>query len=244
MNQLWYRVDRSRHGTLGEKTNPHTAGFAEAHANAILKVKEIVNVTGYWQPSTDPAQPEFNASNDRVGYNALLSQWTSQNGFPPMYFTNFIDAYYSCGGPPAYQFANPTASPLVYALVTGNVSAGGSASGGAVACITGKERPTWGQIGILFAAWGASHDGVTYYDVSANGTATIDASTGDSSFSTGTASGHFLLTMRTNVAAQLQNLFDAYSPTGFDRVGSFGPALPPLRGTGTLSTATSTAGVQ
>lgn len=196
------------------------------------KAKEIVVVAGYWSVN-DPAQPEFNAVNDRVGYNTLLATWTSQNGYPPMYFVDFFDAIYANSGPATY--ASTTVDPSLEALVVGNVDCVGYGT-----CVQGRQRPTWGQIGILFAVWGAAHNGTTYYTLSANGTGTINASTGDSSFSTGTASGQYVLTMSTTVTAQLQNLLDCYSPAGSDAGsvgGSYAPCAAPLVGTGSMTTA-------
>jgi hypothetical protein len=101
--------------------------------------------------------------------------------------------------------------------------------------VTDWQRPVWGKISILFGAWGATHNGTTWYTVPSNGTATINATTGLSMFSTSTSSGHYVLTLATRLGATMNNLFDCYNPVGVNSVGSYGPCLAPLMGTGTLA---------
>lgn len=82
-------------------------------------------------------------------------------------------------------------------------------------------------------------DVINYPSQDEYGTATVNASKGNSSFSTATASGQYVLTMSPSVTAILQNLMDCYAPVGTDGggvKGSFAPCMIPLASTGTMST--------
>ena len=76
------------------------------------------------------------------------------------------------------------------------------------------QRGAWDEISLQQAVFGyTSTSQGPYYTFSANGTTTINAS-GVSSWSGGTASGHYVVTLASGLRSTIQGLLDGYNHTG------------------------------
>jgi len=144
-----------------------------------------------------PAGTEWNFKSDAPGYRALFSQWTRQNGFPPVYLNGFANGLHVLAGAPAK--ASPMVNPTVYAMqLTGTT-----------------QRPMWDMLSALFAARGLAYKGTTYFTLSKPGTVLVDEDTGADTWSDATNSGQYVLT---NAATDetFSAMFDGYAhDTGF-----------------------------
>lgn len=149
-----------------------------------------------------PSGAEWNFESDSSEYAALFSQWTKQNGYPPIYLNGFANGQHVTAGVPAS--APPATNPTAYGLQ-----------------LTGApQRPMWDMLSVLFAARGTSYAGTTYFAVSKPGTVVVDAKTGADTWSEATDSGHYVLTNAVP-AETFSALFDGYAhETGFLAHGS------------------------
>ena len=136
-----------------------------------------------------PTGAEFNMQSDPVDANYVFAHWTSQNGYPPIYLNGYTPGSTLSVGRNAL-FTNADPSIYVQGL---SVSA---------------SRPGWDILSVYQAIFGRSA-----FTVSANGTNTVNASTGANSWSSGTASGHYYLTL-TNAASYYNALLDGVSYAG------------------------------
>jgi hypothetical protein len=166
----------------------------------------------------NPTGSEWNFENDPVDWNYLFANWTSQNGYPPIWMFSDADASGTAFGPPAYALSTVNTELkqwLLYGFTT---------------------RPVWDEATVFLAYCGLACGGTTYWADAGNGTMTVNSAVntpingqamGYNSWSTGTASGHHYVT---NVASAtvLSHLFDGYS-YGFGFA-----ALPPLANTGSM----------
>jgi hypothetical protein len=141
-----------------------------------------------------PAGIEWNFECDAPGYQALFSQWTRQNGYPPVYLNGFANGEHVLAGAPAG--ALETVNPTRYGMRLAGTN----------------QRPMWDMLSALFAARGLAYDGTTYFTLSAPGTVVVDAATGADRWSAAVNSGQYVLT---NAASDetLSGLFDGYAHT-------------------------------
>ena len=115
---------------------------------------------------------EFNFACDAADAAYVMSNWTSQNGYPPMYLNGYsIGATVNSGVP--YWF--PSSDPVVY----------GSGVAGT------NSRPSWDALSLCHAVLGNAGCGMT---LSASGTNTVNASTGANTWASTTASGQYYVT--------------------------------------------------
>jgi len=143
-----------------------------------------------------PEGKEWNFESDAPGFHKLFTQWTKQNGYPPVYFNGFANGLYVLAGSPAT--ASPMTDPTKYGLDLAKTS----------------QRPMWDMLSVLFAARGLAYHGVAYFTLSRPGTITLDAQTGADQWSSEVDSGHYVLT---NAASNetFSALFDGYAHSGF-----------------------------
>jgi hypothetical protein len=141
-----------------------------------------------------PSGSEFNLTQDSVSSSYVSANWTSENGYPPIYFSGFNSgaASVSTGIPSSY----PTTDPSAF-----------------VGSLTSFARPSWDALTLYQAIYGYS--GLSA--VSADGTNTVN-STGVNTFSTSTASGHFYLTLSQSSAYYKYLLNAAQAAQGSDGV--------------------------
>lgn len=144
-----------------------------------------------------PSGAEWNFESDSPEYAALFSQWTKQNGFPPVYLNGFANGQHVMAGTPAS--ASPATNPTAYGLQ-----------------LSGKpQRPMWDILSVLFAARGTTYADTTYFSVSEPGTLVVDPETGTDNWSDAIDSGHYVLTNAAS-AETFSALFDGYAhETGF-----------------------------
>jgi len=144
-----------------------------------------------------PSGAEWNFESDSSEYAALFSQWTKQNGFPPVYLNGFANGQHVLAGAPAG--ASPATNPTAYGLQ-----------------LSGKpQRPMWDILSVLFAARGTIYADTTYFTVSKPGTLVVDAATGTDTWSDAIDSGHYVLTNAAS-AEVFSALLDGYAhQTGF-----------------------------
>jgi hypothetical protein len=128
---------------------------------------------------------EFNFVNDKPDAAAVCSTWTTQNGYPPIWFDGLGINGNNYSGPPL--FASVTVNPVAKAFSLYGCL---PSTGALTSCTSG----VWDQVAIWLAARGLSYGGTTYFTLSANGTNTVNASTGANTWSSGTASGHYYVT--------------------------------------------------
>jgi hypothetical protein len=142
-----------------------------------------------------PAGAEWNFQSDAPGFHALFTQWTRQNGLPPVYLNGYANGRHVLAGAPAS--ASPMTNPTLYAMQLAGAA----------------QRPMWDMLSALFAARGLAHEGTTYFTVSKPGTVVVDGETGADTWSDGTDSGHYVLT---NAAPDetFSALFDGYAHDG------------------------------
>lgn len=154
------------------------------------KVSELDIMGGYW-PVTGSG--EFNFQSDPADQSYIATNWTSQNGYPPLYYTGFQAGTSTDAGFPT--FANTNINPGAYILSVGGY---------------GLQRPLWDALAVLHAAFGTTYRGTTTFTVTGPGTATVNSSTGANTWSTSTNSGQYYLS---NAAAAtfLSDIFDGYS---------------------------------
>jgi hypothetical protein len=144
-----------------------------------------------------PQGTEWNFECDAPGFHKLFTQWTKQNGFPPVYFNGFANGLDVLAGPPAT--ASPMTNPTKYGLDLAKT----------------PQRPMWDMLSALFAARGLAYQGTTYFTLSKPGSITLDAQTGADTWSSTVDSGHYVIT---NAASNetFMALFDGYAhTTGF-----------------------------
>jgi hypothetical protein len=136
------------------------------------KVMEL-DVLGGYEPST--GSNEFNFQNDAVSAQDVMANWTSGDGYPPIYFSGVNSGATSVvsGVPSSYSSTDPS---------------------GYVGGLTTYTRPSWDALTLYEAIYGVT----SLWSVSANGTNTITSTSGETagtnSFSTSTASGHYYST--------------------------------------------------
>jgi hypothetical protein len=144
-----------------------------------------------------PAGIEWNFECDAPGFHALFAKWTRQDGYPPVYLNGFANGEHVLAGAPAA--ALETVNPTRYGLRLAGTD----------------QRPMWDMLSVLYAARGEAYSGTKYFTEGAPGTVEVDAATGADVWSTGTDSGHYVIT---NAASDevLSKLFDGYTyTTGF-----------------------------
>ena len=134
-----------------------------------------------------PSGKEWNFTSDAPGWNALFTMWTKQHGFPPIYLNGFSNGLHVIAGP--VKDSDPKTDPTRYALDLAHTS----------------TRPMWDMLSVQFAAWGAEHDGATWFTVSDPGTVRVDAATGLSNWESAVDSGHFTI-----ANARSDEAFDAW----------------------------------
>jgi len=150
---------------------PDTTSRLSGAALVKRKVKLLSVMGGRY-----PAGTEWNFECDAPGFNALFSQWTRQNGFPPVYLNGFANGLHVLAGAPAG--ASSTTNPTLYAMQLEGTA----------------QRPMWDMLSALFAARGLNYAGTTYFTVSQSGTVAVDAKTGADTWSDRIDSGHYVLT--------------------------------------------------
>jgi hypothetical protein len=144
------------------------------------KVKGYVQMGGDYPSSSG----EFNfANNDPADWSALLTTWTSQNGYPPITFVGYTAGLTTISGIPTWF---PATNPARYGLTLSAYT----------------NRPSWDSLAVWYGIFG---NVASAWTVSANGTNTVNASTGANTWSSATASGHYYLT-----AAQSAAFYEAY----------------------------------
>ncbi len=164
---------------LGSPPDPISALSGEALVRRTVKQLSIMG-------GKYPFGTEWNFECDAPDYHALFSQWTEQNGFPPVYLNGFANGLDVLAGPPANASAekNPTAYGMQLAKVT--------------------QRPMWDMLSALFVT-----NGKTYFNVSQGGTVSVDPATGADRWSETTDSGQYVLTNAVS-AESLSALLDGY----------------------------------
>jgi hypothetical protein len=151
----------------------------------------------------NPAGNEYNFQCDYPDWSYLFANWTTQNGYPPIWMFSFDDADGTNWGPPGYALNTVNSELKTFQNILGGVN----------------QRPIWDEAVVFLAYCGLSCGGVTYWADAGNGTQVVNsaASTpisgqpaGYNSWSTATASGHHYVT---NVASALvlSNLFDGFA---------------------------------
>jgi hypothetical protein len=142
-----------------------------------------------------PTGKEWNFTSDSPGWHALITLWTRQHGFPPIYFNGFRNGLHILAGPPAGT--DPKINPTRYAFDIAHI----------------HQRPMWDVLSILFAAWGPTHNGTTYFTVSAPGTIHLNPATGLTQWDTTKNSGDFYITTAAPNQA-FESLLDGYTHHG------------------------------
>jgi hypothetical protein len=162
------------------------------------KVKSLVLMGGDY-----PTGKEWNFMADPADYSALFSTWRSQNGYPPIYMVGFKVGTIACSGAPAN--APITTNPIRNA----NAAAGQAEH----YCEFGEQRPVWDQLAIMYGAWGKSHGGTRYFDITAGGTNTVDSSKGTNVWTSAVNSGHYYLIAKAK-SEDFAKFLDGYSHAG------------------------------
>jgi hypothetical protein len=139
-----------------------------------------------------PGGKEWNFQSDAPHYQRLFTEWTKQNGYPPVYLNSFSNGEHVLAGPP--KKAQPKVNPTMYAMQLAFM----------------VQRPMYDILSALFAARGVEYQGTTYFKVSEPGTVTVDAKSGADSWSEETDSGHYVLTDAASNKV-LSALFDGYA---------------------------------
>ena len=136
-----------------------------------------------------PTGNEFNMQGDPTDANYVFTNWTSSNGYPPIYLNGYTPgSYLSIGIPSWFTSANPAA----YAQgVAGSTN-----------------RPGWDALSVFQAIFGTST-----FTTSSNGTNSVNASNGANTWSSSTASGQYYLTLG-NPASYYDALIDGQSNAG------------------------------
>ncbi len=169
-------------------------GISKLSGAELLKRKvKLLSVMG----GRYPAGTEWNFASDAPDFHSLFSQWTRENGFPPVYLNGFANGLHVLAGAPAN--ASPMTNPTLYAMQLDGTA----------------QRPMWDMLSALFAARGLAYEGTTYFTASKPGTVAVDADTGADMWSDSNDSGHYVLT---NAAPDetFSALFDGYAhTTGF-----------------------------
>jgi hypothetical protein len=147
---------------------------------------------------------EYNLACDPADANYVMTHWTSQNGYPPMYLNGYANGDPINSGLP---FFFPLSNPGYYAGINSY----------------GVTRPSWDVLSMCHAVLGNTNCGFT---VSASGTNTVDASTGVNSWSSSTASGQYVITT-SQPTAFYQAILDGLTNNG-------GAAQYPLTVPGTI----------
>ena len=141
---------------------------------ALLKAKvSALYVMGGDYPSREG---EFNFAQAPAEANYLVTNWTTQNGYPPIYFTG------SAFGSSITIGVPDTIDPEVHpAACVGNYKT--------------LTRPGWDMMSLFQGIFGLDH-----FTLTAEGTNTVDSVTGDSVFDEETQSGHYYVLSGESVA--------------------------------------------
>ena len=123
-----------------------------------------------------PSGSEWNFECDSTGYHALLTQWTKQNGYPPVFLNGYTNGEHVLAGPAAT--ASPLKDPTRFALDL----------------VGTAQRPMWDELSVLLAARGLTYKGTTYFTLSRGGTVSVSATDGSDIWSADIDSGHFVIT--------------------------------------------------
>lgn len=139
---------------------------------------------------TPSSTTSFNMINDAVDASYVFANWTSQNGYPPIYISGDSQGLLLSVGRPLW-FTNT--DPSIYVSVT-----------------LGQAgiRPGWDILTAYQSIFGTST-----FTLSANGTNTVNSGTGATAWSSGTASGHYFVTL-TSSAATYNAILDGRSFAG------------------------------
>jgi hypothetical protein len=136
-----------------------------------------------------PTGDEWNFQQDPANFNTLFTTWTTQNGYPPIYLNGLTPGLsVISGAPPWFGSGHPAV---------------------AVATISGESnRPSWDGLSIYQAIFGTSA-----FVISADGTNSVDASTGTNIWHGVTASGHYYVTLK-HAVSYYESLLDGQRYTG------------------------------
>lgn len=224
-----YRTILARLIGLGQKTNIAATGFSTCLYQTMLSLADGISpLTGaqllqqgvgalYACCGVNPAGTEFNFFYDYPSWSYLFSNWTTANGYPPIWLFSDQDATGTNFGPPAYANAAVNTELAMFNFLG-----------------AGPQRPIWDEAVVFMAYCGLACDGVTYWVDDGNGCMSVNSATGVpiptqppgwNNWDSGTPCGHHYVS---NVASTtvLSRLFDGYT-YGFGFA-----ALPPLVGTG------------
>jgi hypothetical protein len=187
------------------------AAMVDSTANALLKSKiSALDIMG----GVYPSGTEYNFQTDPADAAYVMTHWTVQNGYPPMYLNGYGNgASVTSGIPTWFPPATLTTyiagdNPGVYAgLEAGSLS-----------------RASFDVLSLCHAILGNTGCGFT---VSASGTNTVNATSGANSWSSSTASGQYVITT-SQTAAFYEAIFDGQSYNG-------GAAQYPLTLPGTIA---------
>lgn len=152
------------------------------------KVK-LLSVMGGKYPSSTTA--EFNFSQDPADMHTLVTTWTTQNGYPPIYFTGFDSGSGVLAGPPATP--NDTINPVLKEFEL----------------LGGGNRGMWDSLAMLYAVRGLAFGGTTYFADNGDGTLSVDAASGNDTWSATPSSGHHYLT-NVDSNADLSSIFNGF----------------------------------
>jgi hypothetical protein len=170
---------------------PDTISPLTGAALARSKVSKLVIMGGEY-----PSGQEYNLDNAPAQTAAVLSAWTAQNGYSPVWFVGFSSGASVQSGPPAS--ANPTINPVRKAFQLAGTT----------------QRGSWDSLAILYAARGLAYKGVTYWTDSGNGVNTVDPISGSNTWSASPRAGqHYLLNALSN--EDFSALLDGYQHQGF-----------------------------
>ena len=123
-----------------------------------------------------PTGAEYNLETDPADAASVFNLWTSQNGFPPIYLFGFTEGNSVIVGP-ASRF--PATNPAPYALRVAGYA----------------NRPAWDQLALYGAVFSLRN-----FTLSANGTNTVNATTGANSFSAAVHSGHYYTSLARSIS--------------------------------------------
>jgi len=176
--------------TVGLLNSPADSISPLTGAQLIQQKVKLLSIMGGKYP-TSSGTAEFNFSQDSADMHTLVTTWTTQNGYPPIYFTGFDSGTGVLAGPPSSP--PDTVNPVLkeYHLL-------GLAS-----------REQWDALAMLFAVRGLSFGGTTYFTDNGDGTMSVDASSGNDTWSATPSSGHHYLT-NADSTADLSSVFNGF----------------------------------
>ena len=161
-------------------------------------VSKMVVCCGNYPNGIDP----WNFYNDAADWSYIFANWTTQNGYPPIWMFSDQDATGTNFGPPSYAINTVNVELKQFQLLE-----------------FGNQREIWDEATVFLGYCGLSCDGVTYWADAGNGTMNVNSATntpvngnplGYDSWSTATASGHHYVTNVASTTA-LSHLFDGYA---------------------------------